>query len=140
MNTCSYLLFNGQCEEAFGFYQKTLGGEIKAMLSHEGTPMEESTPIEWRKKIMHACLELSPNNFLMASDVPPTDYKDSQGFSVQLSVDTPAEAERVFEGLAERGSIQMPLQETFWAARFGMLTDRYGVPWMVNCSLTPCAE
>jgi PhnB protein len=127
-----YLTFNGQCEAAFKFYEQCLGGKIVAMLPHAGTPAEEHVPAEWRNKIMHARLTVG-DDVLMGSDAPPDRYEGSKGFSVTLGVDNPAEAERVFNALAEKGTVQMPIQETFWAARFGMLVDRFGIPWMINC-------
>ena len=127
-----YLTFNGQCEAAFKFYEQCLGGKIVAMLPHAGTPAEEHVPAEWRNKIMHARLIVG-DDVLMGSDAPPDRYEGSKGFSVTLGVDNPAEAERVFNALAEKGTVQMPIQETFWAVRFGMLVDRFGIPWMINC-------
>ena len=127
-----YLTFNGQCEAAFKFYEKCLGGKIEAMLTHEGTPAEQHVPPEWRKKILHARLTVGDQE-LMASDAPPERYEKPQGFSVSLNVNTPAEAERIFHALAENGKVQMPLAQTFWAIRFGMCVDRFGIPWMVNC-------
>ena len=81
---------------------------------------------------MHARLVVG-DRVLMGSDVPPDHHDKPQGFSVSLGIDTPAEAERIFRALAEGGTVQMPLQETFWALRFGTLVDRFGIPWMVNC-------
>ena len=127
-----YLTFNGQCEAAFKFYEKCLGGKIEAMFTHEGTPAEQHVPSEWRKKIMHARLTVE-DQVLMGSDAPPERYEKPQGFSVSLNVNTPAEAERIFHALAEKGKVQMPLEQTFWAIRFGMCVDRFGIPWMVNC-------
>jgi PhnB protein len=127
-----YLLFNGDCEAAMRFYEKSLGGKLEAMFTHEGTPMEKMVPAEWRKKIIHACLKVG-DNVLMASDCPPDRYVKPQGFSVNLDFKSPAEAEGAFNALAENGSVQMPLQQTFWAAKFGMVTDRFGTPWMINC-------
>jgi PhnB protein len=128
-----YLMFNGQCEAAFKFYAKVLGGKIEAMMTHEGTPAEEHVSPEWRKKIMHARLVVG-DKILMASDAPP-DRSDGtmKGFSVTLGTDSPVEAERIFHALAENGTVRMPIQETFWATRFGMLTDQFGTPWMINC-------
>ena len=127
-----YLNFNGQCEEAFTFYAQVLGGKIEAMMPHEGTPAAEHVPLEWRKSIMHARLSVG-DNVLMGSDAPPPHQAKPQGFYVSVNVTKPAEAERIFDKLAERGTVNMPIQETFWAARFGMLVDRFGTPWMVNC-------
>jgi PhnB protein len=127
-----YLFFNGQCEAAFKFYEKCLGGKIEAMLTHEGTPAEQDVPPEWRKKILHARLTVG-DQVLMASDAPPERYEKPKGFSVSLNVNAPAEAERIFHALAENGKVQMPLAQTFWAIRFGMCVDRFGIPWMINC-------
>ena len=127
-----YLTFNGQCEAAFKFYEQCLGGKIVAMMPHAGTPAEEHVPAEWRNKIIHARLIVG-DDVLMGSDAPPDRYEASKGFSVTLGFDNPAEAERVFNALAEKGTVQMPIQETFWAVRFGMLVDRFGIPWMINC-------
>jgi len=127
-----YLHFNGQCEAAFKFYEKSLGAKIEAMMSHEGTPAETQVPADWRKKILHARLNLN-GNVLMASDAPPGHYQPPQGFSVSINVKDPAEAERIYNALSDHGKIAMPIQETFWAARFAMFTDQFGIPWMINC-------
>ena len=128
-----YLTFNGQCEEAFKFYEKALGGKIVGMVRHEGTPAAEHVPPAWRHKIMHAFMTVG-GTALMGSDAPPERYSEPKGFSVSLQMDDPAEAERVFKALAEKGTVHMAIQQTFWADRFGMLVDRFGIPWMVNCS------
>jgi PhnB protein len=127
-----YLGFNGQCEAAFKFYERCLRGKIEAMLNHEGTPMETQVPAEWRKKILHARLVVG-DAVLMGGDMPPERYEAPKGFSVTIGVTEPAEAERIFKALSEQGTVTMPLQQTFWAVRFGMLVDRFGIPWMVNC-------
>ena len=132
MKFVNYLFFDGNCEEAFRYYQKHLGGEIEAMLPHEGTPAEEHVPAEWKKKIMHACLVVG-DQMLMASDSPPEYRQKMQGFRVSIHVDDPKEAERIFNAFADGGTIAMPFEETFWAKRFGMVDDRFGTPWMVNC-------
>ena len=127
-----YLLFNGQCEAAFKFYEKCLGGKIEVMMPHAGTPAEEHVPAEWRDKILHARLSVD-DTVLMASDAPPGHYQQPQGFSVSLQLKDPDKAGRIFDALAEGGTVQMPFAETFWAARFGMLKDQFGIPWMINC-------
>jgi PhnB protein len=129
-----YLTFNGQCETAFKFYEQCLGGKIEAMFRHTGTPAEQHVPPEWREKIMHARLAVN-GEVLMGSDAPPDHYKEPKGFSVSLQFKDIKEAERVFHALAENGKVGMPLQQTFWAARFGTVVDRFGIPWMVNCEL-----
>jgi len=131
-----YLVFSGQCEAAFKFYQECLGGKIEALFPFGETPSAEHVPPGWQKKIMHATLIVG-ENVLMGSDAPPDHYKAPQGFSVSLQVKEPAEAERVFQALAEGGTVQMPIQKTFWSVRFGMLTDRFAIPWMVNCEQAP---
>jgi len=132
MQLNSYIFFNGQCETAFKFYEQCLGGKIVAMLTHAGTPAEENVPPEWRNKIMHARLTVG-DSVLMGSDAPPGHYQEAKGFSVNIAIEDPHDAERIFHALAENGTVRMPIQKTFWAARFGMLVDRFGIPWMVNC-------
>ena len=127
-----YLTFDGRCEAAFKFYEKVLDGKIEAMMTYGGSPMAEQTRSEWRNKIMHARLNVG-DKMLMASDAPPDRYEAMKGIMVTLGIDDPGEAERVFHALSEKGTVQMPIQETFWAARFGMLVDQFGTPWMVNC-------
>ena len=136
MHINPYLTFNGDCEAAFRFYEQALGGKIQSMFPHEGTPMAEHVPPEWSKKSMHATLSVGGQS-LMGSDAPPDHYRQPQGFSVSLNVTTVDEAERVFAALSENGKVQMPIQQTFWAARFGMVVDRFGIPWMVNCEQRP---
>jgi PhnB protein len=127
-----YLLFNGDCEEAFKFYEKVLGAKIEAMMTHEGTPAAEQTPPEWLKKIIHARLDLN-GQLIMASDAPPGRYSKPGGFSVNISFTDPKEADRIYAALSEGGTVHMPIAETFWAVRFAMFTDRFGIPWMINC-------
>ena len=127
-----YLTFDGRCEAAFKFYEKVLGGKIEAMMTYGSSPMAEQTKPDWRNKIMHARLTVG-DKMLMASDAPPDRYEAMKGIMVTLGIDDPGEAERIFHALSEKGTVQMPIQETFWAARFGMLVDQFGTPWMVNC-------
>ncbi len=127
-----YLEFNGQCEAAFRFHERGLGGKIVAMIPHAGAPLEAQTPPEWRDKIRHARL-IAGDKVSMGSDMPPESFQGAKGFSVSLGIDDLKVAERVFHALAENGTVRMPIQETFWAVRFGMPVDRFGVPWMVNC-------
>jgi PhnB protein len=132
MQLNTYLYFDGQCEEAFQFYARVLGGKIATMMPHKGSPAESSVPAEWQQKILHARLEVG-NSVLMASDAPPGRGQKMGGFSVNIAVDSVAEAERIFAALSDGGNQYMPMAKTFFAERFGMLTDRYGVQWMVNC-------
>ncbi len=128
----AHLNFNGQCEEAFQFYSKVLGGKVLMMMPFEGSPMADEVPPAWRKKILHATIQVG-DQIVMGADASPERYQKPQGFSVSIDLADPAEAERIFQALSANAQVQMPLQETFWAQRFGMLTDRYGTPWMVNC-------
>jgi PhnB protein len=132
MEVNPYLEFNGQCEEAFKFYERCFGGKIEMMLRHADSPIAEQVPAEWRNSILHARLVIG-DKVLLASDGPPEHYKQPQGFSVSLGINDPVEAERIFHELAEKGKVRMPFQQTFWAFRFGMVVDRYGIPWMINC-------
>ena len=127
-----HLTFNGQCEAAFKFYEKCLGGTTVMMMSYGDSPMAEQTPLEWRDKILHASIARG-DQIITGGDAPPESYEKPQGFSLLLNLETAEEAERVFETLAEKGGIKMPLTETFWALRFGMLVDQFGTPWMINC-------
>jgi len=102
------------------------------MIPHEGTPAEESVPPEWRKKIVHARL-VSNGMVLMGSDAPPDRYQPMKGFSVTVNTKKPAEAERIFNALADKATVAVPLGETFFAAKFAMLTDKFGTPWMIVC-------
>jgi PhnB protein len=128
-----YLAFDGQCEAAFKFYEEQLGAKIQFMLPHGEAPVPCQLPEEWRNKIMHATLALGDQT-LMGADCPPGYYQKPQGISVTLGISDPKEAERVFHALAKNGTVQTPIQKTFWALRFGMVTDRFGIPWMINCT------
>ncbi len=136
MELTTYLHFNGNCEEAFKFYEKCLGGKILMMMTHAEAPPEMQGSPAWRSKIMHARMSIG-NQMLMGSDAPPDRYLKPQGFSVSAGVTGAEEAERVYKALSEGGQVQMPLAETFWAIRFGMFVDKFGVPWMVNAEKTP---
>ena len=126
-----YLNFNGQCEEAFKFYERCFGGKISFMIKHGESPMKDHSPPEWHDKVMHTSLMIGTATF-MGSDAPPERYKRPQGFSVSLSVTSPTEADRIFAELAVGGAVEMPIQKTFWAERFGAVTDRFGTPWLIS--------
>lgn len=127
-----HLSFNGQCEAAFKFYEQCLGGKIEFMMPYESRPGDYSVPADWGKKILHATLRVG-DQVLMGADNPPDRYQKPQGFSITLGLKDEAEAERIFKALAENGTVEMPLQKTFWAARFGVLVDAFGIPWTINC-------
>src|SRR4051794_39985639 len=132
MRIAPYLNFSGNCAEAFRFYEQALGGEITFMQTHGDSPMRDQTPADWHDAVMHVSLTVG-DQVLMGSDAPPSYYEKPQGFSVSLGMKDPAEAERIYQALAEGGQVKMELQETFWAARFAMLVDRFGTPWIINC-------
>jgi PhnB protein len=132
MQVNPYLFYNGNCEAAFKYYAKVLGGEIEAMMTHEGTPASRQVPAEWQKKILHAKMIID-GEVLMASDTLPGRGSKPEGLSVSLQIEDPAEAERKFHALAEGGVVNMPIAQTFWARRFGMCVDQFGITWMVNC-------
>jgi PhnB protein len=132
MQLTPYLSFNGQCEAAFKFYEQCFGGKIEYMLTYESRLAEYPVPPEWHKRILHATLMVG-DQVLMGADAPPDRYQKPQGFSLTLGLKDQEEAERIFKALADKGTVEMALQETFWAIRFGVLVDRFGIPWTVNC-------
>jgi PhnB protein len=133
MNTSTHLHFNGNCREAFDFYAQTFGGRIVFAMTYAEAPTSgNEVPADTRDKIIHARIDLG-DQFLLGCDTPAQHYHAPQGFNVMAAVEKPAEAERIFNALAAGGAVTMAFQETFWAHRFGMCTDRFGVPWMVNC-------
>jgi PhnB protein len=127
-----YLSFDGGCEAAFSLYATCLGGRLGPLFRYAGSPMMDQVPPDWADKVMHGSLELR-DRVLMGADAPPGTYQAAQGFSLSLQIANTDEAERVFRELAEGGKVLMPLEKTFWAARFGVLVDRFGIPWQVNC-------
>jgi PhnB protein len=132
MEIIPYIFFNGQCEEAMKFYEKVFGGKIQGLMTYGDSPAAKDFAADQKNRIIHARMNVG-SSVLMASDAPPNDHRQPQGFSLSVSVKDPTEAERVFAALAENGTIQMPIAQTFWSVRFGMLTDQFGMPWMVNC-------
>ena len=133
MNFTPYLNYSGQCAEAFRLYEQVFGGKIEMMSTFGESPMADHTPPELHNWVMHVRMAVG-DQVLMGSDTPPEHYQKPQGLQVAIAVDKVADAERIFNALAENGTVTMPLQKTFWAAGgFGMLVDRFGIPWMVNC-------
>ncbi|PHI30215.1 VOC family protein [Budvicia aquatica] len=135
MELQTYLFFDGNCEEALEFYQRSIGAEVTVMMRYKDSPDQSSGPIpdEWQNKIMHANITIGNSQF-MASDGQcdhNLDHLGFHGFSLSLNVKDRAEAERLFKSLCAGGKISMPFQKTFWSSGFGTLTDRYGVGWMV---------
>lgn len=133
MQIVPYLNFDGRCAEAFRFYELVLGGKLE-LLTHDNTPMAGDVPPGWGDRVLHACLTVGDQT-LMASDTPPDQHAAPRGIYVSLHVDRTEEAERIFGALADQGQVTMPLEPTFWADRFGICVDRFGTPWMINCSV-----
>jgi len=132
MNACIALGFAGTCEEAFACYAQALGGTIEFMMRWADSAMADQAPPEWGQKIFHATLNVAGTR-IVGGDPVPAKYEQLKGFSVILNIDDVGRAESVFKALAENGTVQTPLQETFWSQRFGALVDRFGVPWTINC-------
>ena len=124
------LSFDGQCETAFKFYETCLGGKIEAMITYGETPLGKQTPADWRPKIIHARMAVGGTT-LMGSDTPADRFKQPQGFSVSLGVDTATEAERIFSVFADKGTVVTAMAPTFFASRLGVVIDRFGTPWVI---------
>jgi PhnB protein len=128
-----YLSFHGDCQAAFAVYEECLGGKIEMSMTYAGSPMASQVPVEWGEKILHITMSLGDLR-LQGADAPPDRYEKPQGFSVALALDDAVQASRIFQELSDGGTVQRPLQETFWAQGFGMLTDRFGTPWIIHCA------
>lgn len=132
MQINSHLNFNGNCADAMAFYEGVFKTKVAFKMTYGESPMSSQMPPAMQDKILHASMKLG-NNQLMAADCPPERYQKPQGIVVSISVDTVEEGKRIFDALADGGSVVMPYEETFWAKGFGMPTDKFGIPWMVNC-------
>jgi PhnB protein len=133
-----YLFFGGRCEEAIEFYRSALGAEVDALIIYKDSPEPPpagTLPAGFENKVMHTTFRVGGTT-LMASD-GCEQGSSFGGFSLSLAVPTEAEADRVFAVLADGGQVQMPLAKTFWSSRFGMLTDRFGIGWMVSVAASP---
>jgi len=131
-----YLLFSGNCEEALKFYQSIFGGEITSVSRYKEMPHEHASefPAEYADKIMHANFK-SPSFSFMASDSRPGKQYGEGPISLSLGLHDVDLAQKLFDGLAQGGNVEMPMADTFWGAKFGMLTDKFGIDWMINCQL-----
>jgi PhnB protein len=132
-----YLFFGGRCEEAIEFYRKALGAEVERLARFDDAPERQAgLPECFDKKIMHASLRIGETT-IMASDGRCDGQATFEGFSLSITVPDEAEADRVFAALSDGGLVTMPLEKTFWAPKFGMLQDRFGVGWMVSVMHKP---
>ena len=132
MQMTTYLSFKGECEAAFKFYEQCLDGQLGVIFRYAGSPLADQVPADWQDKVMHGSFTFG-NQVLMGGDVAPDRYEQPKGFSLSLQIQSAADAERIFDELAKGGTVMMPLEKTFWAARFGMVVDRFGIPWLINC-------
>lgn len=130
----TYLNFNGNTEEVFNFYKSVFGGEFLALMRFKDTPGCEGMPKEDQEGIMHVALPIGKTSVLMGTDVPSSmvQVKPGSNMSISIGADSEAEADQLFNGLAQGGQIIMPLQKMFWNAYYGQLTDKFGIQWMVN--------
>ena len=126
-----HVTFNGECEAAFRMYERCFGGTI-ALLRYGDSPMKQQTSPELHDKIVNATLSVDDAPVLSGADVSGDAYRQPTGFDVLVNIEDVARAEHVFNALADGGTVQLPLQQTFWAARFGMVVDRFGTPWKIN--------
>jgi PhnB protein len=129
-----YLSFKGECEAAFKLYEQCLGAQVGTIFRYAGTPMADQVPADWQDKVMHGTLTFG-DQVLMGGDVAPDRYEEPKGFSLSVHLDNPTEADRIFFELSRDGRILMPFEKTFWAERFGMVVDRFGIPWLINCEV-----
>jgi PhnB protein len=130
MKLYTYLNYGGTCAQAFRFYEQHLGGKILMMMTHGQMPGPAKVPAEWKDAILHARIELG-DTVLMGADIPPDRFQPMRSAYLSLLVDSTAEAERIYNLLAEGGEVFMPIQETFFAFRFAQLRDRFGTSWMI---------
>jgi PhnB protein len=130
MKLHTYLNYGGNCEQAFRFYEKHLGGKIIMMMTHGQQPNPTDVPPQWENAILHARMELGQTT-LMAADVPPGRFQPMRSAYLSLTISSTDEAERIYALLADSGQIFMPMQETFFAFRFAMLRGKCGTSWMI---------
>jgi PhnB protein len=133
MKLHTFLNFGGNCEEAFRFYEQHLGGKIMMLMRRGEQPNQPVTWPGWENSIQYADMELGETQ-LMASDVQPDRFQPMRSVYLSLTVDSAAEAERIWALLSEGGQVYMPMEETFFATRFGQLRDKFGISWMILAS------
>lgn len=137
MKLNAYLHMNGNCKEAFAYYQKHLGGEITMSMSYADAPDALDKSAEAQRRVIHTNLA-SDGISLMGSDQPPgTPSQPMHGVTLALNVESVAEADRLFAALSDKGNVLQPLMETFFSHRFGMCIDQFGTHWLVNANKTP---
>jgi PhnB protein len=130
MQLHTYLNYGGNCEAAFRFYEEHLGGTITMLMRHGESPDAGGVPAEWKNAVLHARMRLGGTE-LLGADIPPDRFKPIRSAYLSLTLNSSAEAERVYALLAEGGEIFMKMEETFFAHRFAMVRDRFGTSWML---------
>ena len=125
-----HISFSGRCQEAFEFYKTILGGEIE-LLTYGNSPAGKDVPPEWSKKIIHGSFRLN-NLEIAGADELPEHHKSLSGFQLLLQLESTAESQRIFNAFSEGGFVTMPLQKTFWSQSYGIVTDKFGIPWEIN--------
>ncbi len=131
MHLTLHLTFAGQCETAFNFYEASLGGQILTLVTYGDSPMANLVSLEWRQKLIHATMRVGDSVFVGA-DVVAEHYQPPQGFFVLLTIEEVEKAERAFRALADNGTVLMAPKETFWSPYYGVLIDRFGIPWEIS--------
>lgn len=137
MELSAYLTFNGTCEAALNFYKDIFNGEIVGLMRFSDSPMEVGD--DDKNRVMHATFNFGSNSFMASDSMPGQDAPDCSNITMSLGTDDIEATNTTFAALSEGGRVNMPLEDTFWGARFGMLTDKFGINWMINCEL-PKAE
>jgi len=133
MYLSTHLGFDGNCEEAMNFYAKTFDGKVDFKMTWGESPMSGQVPAEAQGRIMHMSVKVGVTSLMGADGPPGKEAKKAQGMVMSISDPDLEKATQIFKALTEGGSVEMPFAETFWAKGFGMGTDRFGIPWMVNC-------
>jgi PhnB protein len=132
MQLIPHLTFNGDCEAAFRLYEQCLDGHITLLLTYAESPAP-NTPSGFENKILHATLKIGDQT-ITGVDHPAATYQKPQGFALQLNLTDPAQAQRIFDTLQQGGTTTLPLQPVFWSQLYGLVTDRFGTPWEINCA------
>jgi PhnB protein len=133
------LTFDGRCEEAFALYARLLGATVSFSLRYGDSPMAAEVPADWQGRIAHATITQADGSRIYGSDAQPGRYEVPRGFAMTVDPATVAEAHAIFAALAEGGRVDMPIEQTFWAAAFGLVVDRFGIAWAINCETPPSA-
>lgn len=133
MQVQPYLDFGGRFDEAVAFYGKAVGATVTFVMRYKDAPPDQPVDPAWREKVMHANIQIGETQIMASDGRPGIPAPAFSGFSLSVGAVSEAEGARIFQALSEGGQVVLPYQKTFWAAGFGMLVDRFGMSWMVNC-------